>query len=79
MKTKQFARAWWYRLLVGLLAVFSWFVAVAAFAQRFDGLRSSTAQFDWLAVVGWALGLCAVVLVSDLLSSAESSDLHRDA
>jgi hypothetical protein len=78
MSTKPISRAWWYRLIVGLLAAFSWCVAVTAFAGRFSGLRSHSGQTDLLALAGWGLGLCAFVLLADLLGSARSTDFRRD-
>jgi hypothetical protein len=63
--------------MVGLLAAFSWGVAVVAFAGRFSALRSHTGQPDLLTVAGWGLGLCAFVLLADLLGS-RSTDLHPE-
>jgi hypothetical protein len=76
MTTKRFPRAWWYRVLIGLLAAFSWCVAVAAFAGRFSALRSQAGNPNLLTVAGWGLSLCAIILVADLLGSSRSSGWH---
>jgi hypothetical protein len=64
--------------MIGLLAAFSWCVAVAAFAGRFSALRSQAGSSDLLTVAGWGLGLCAIVLVADLLGSSHRSGWHPD-
>jgi hypothetical protein len=78
MTTKPNSRAWWYRLIVGLLAAFSWCVAVAAFAGRFSAMRGGSGQANVLTFAGWGLGLCAFLLLADLLGSAHPTDLHPD-
>ena len=78
MTTKPNSPAWWYRLIVGLLAAFSWCVAVAAFAGRVSAARYDGVLSNVLTVAGWGLGLCTIVLLADLLGSAGSTDLHPD-
>lgn len=78
MTTKRMSRAWWYRVVIGLLAAFSWGVAVVAFAGRFSALRSHTGNSNLLTVAGWGLGLCAIILVADLLGSSRNSGWHSD-
>ena len=78
MTTKRAPRAWWYRVAIGLLAAFSWGVAVVAFAGRFSALRSHTGDSNLLTVAGWGLGLCAIVLLADLLGASRSSEWHPD-
>jgi hypothetical protein len=73
MMTNPIPRAWWYRLLVGLLALLSWCAAVAAFAGRFSAVRSNLGQSDLLTLTGWGLGLCTFVLLADLLGSPPSN------
>lgn len=67
------ARRGWTKWLFGLIAALCWTMAVLAFAGHVTTLKSNLPSSSILAVLGWALGLCAALLVAKLL---DSPDLH---